>query len=521
MSRHWLDLYGQWIQEKIDAASARRNAQYTVQAYTRCLQSLKNVDPAVDYENPETLKKLPYFGTKICAMLEKKAAAYRRANGLPALPLARNVPELCERPVVKRSAKRRQYIPKFNSVAYHIAIVVRKFELADAWGHGIGRSELVQRVKRQLASAPASNVAKQLPAVQPALTQLKAHDLLYARNGRYFLSEEGAKVADALLLASGEVTEAPAAQAAPATPRVRADIEPSGYLTEVWQPNDFRVRLLLDNREIAGKNNRRGFAEALELHGVSCATVPLSVGDIQWVAEHVQTHQRAVLNCIVERKALGDLSQSIIDGRLNEQKQRLARSAIDNVIYLIEMVGSADLKKAQAITTAMSQILVCAGFNLHQTSSQNDTVLYMRQLTAELRALYGARPLTVVIPNVDSLESSVAAARADLGDAGVAIDFDAFNAALAKSRVTVGYLFVTMLMAIRGVSAEKAQIIQRVFPTPHHLWTAYKQCADELERQNLVHTKTAALFGRKRISVDLSSKIYSLWGRESRPNSLG
>lgn len=51
--------------------------------------------------------------------------------------------------------------------------------------------------------------------------------------------------------------------------------------------------------------------------------------------------QRAirVLDCIVERKTVIDLASSIVDGRYDEQKQRLCGCGVPHVVYLVEGVS--------------------------------------------------------------------------------------------------------------------------------------------------------------------------------------
>lgn len=46
-----------------------------------------------------------------------------------------------------------------------------------------------------------------------------------------------------------------------------------------------------------------------------------------------------VLDCIVERKTVMDLASSIIDGRYDEQKQRLMSCGVPHVVYLVEGIS--------------------------------------------------------------------------------------------------------------------------------------------------------------------------------------
>jgi len=61
----------------------------------------------------------------------------------------------------------------------------------------------------------------------------------------------------------------------------------------------------------------------------------LSVGDFLWVAK-TSSGQEYVLNYIIERKQISDLQSSIMDGRYYEQKFRLSKCGLKQVIYLVE-----------------------------------------------------------------------------------------------------------------------------------------------------------------------------------------
>ncbi|POM63419.1 Crossover junction endonuclease MUS81-like protein, partial [Phytophthora palmivora] len=108
--------------------------------------------------------------------------------------------------------------------------------------------------------------------------------------------------------------------------------------TDTWE-----LVLLLDHREIIERRNPRILERKLLERNVNCEVRALSVGDVQWIARRHRMGgetQEFMLNVIVERKEVHDLSGSIIDRRFFEQKTRLAtvrESCGDvHVIYLIE-----------------------------------------------------------------------------------------------------------------------------------------------------------------------------------------
>lgn len=54
-----------------------------------------------------------------------------------------------------------------------------------------------------------------------------------------------------------------------------------------------------------------------------------------------------------------------------------------------------------------------------------------------------------------------------------------------KSNHSLKVLFIQMLMTINGISAEKAQAIQRLFPTPRHLIDKYRELGESLGKGHL------------------------------------
>jgi crossover junction endonuclease MUS81 len=85
-----------------------------------------------------------------------------------------------------------------------------------------------------------------------------------------------------------------------------------------------------------------------------------------------------------------------------------------------------------------------------------------------------------------------------------------FAAIASKSAsLTIGDLFLKMLMNIRGVSAEKAIEIQKHFPTLIAMVNAMSR-VDAAEGKMLV-ANCCSKFGRKKIGPALSAKIYDVF----------
>jgi hypothetical protein len=98
------------------------------------------------------------------------------------------------------------------------------------------------------------------------------------------------------------------------------------FTPRTLSPGRFKVVLVIDMRE-GGKDRdaRLELVEALRRHGVEVERRTLWLGDMIWVARPVGAQgplglDDVVLDSIVERKRLDDLTHSIKDGRYASQK---------------------------------------------------------------------------------------------------------------------------------------------------------------------------------------------------------
>ena len=78
--------------------------------------------------------------------------------------------------------------------------------------------------------------------------------------------------------------------------------------------------------------------------------------------------------------------------------------------------------------------------------------------------------------------------------------------------LTLKDLYLRMLMTIRGVSAEKASSLMKIYPTPNQLLQAYKFMSEE-EAKGLAKEMTKDNIGRRRWGQSLSEKLWEVWGK--------
>lgn len=545
----WKPLLLDWLREARAAtllqAQKPNGSRYKLGALDKAIESIECNTESV--EDVADLTKLPHVGEKTVAMLKQRIEKHCTRNADTPLPASMAPqPLLCspsQPPKVLASKKsgqmypfapppppkKREYIPKYGSAPYHVLITMRLNEIDDPLTPGIGQSELQRLMKPRTAGVLEGAVGRPTPAVGMALKTLREHECVYLQNSRFFLDDPGRDLADRLVLASGDPeltkkvqTNAPKRRVVDESELSAECSENSGtsYVVDEWPADSFIVKLVIDNREVASKNDRTGLVNDLRNLGLDLDVQSLSLGDCVWVAEHRRSGRRAVLDWILERKTLADLRASIHDGRYHDQKRRLARSTVPHVVYLIEFANNVTnnemfKENRKKFQTVLSQTLVRANFRLKITRSQNETVQYIAKVTELLQRRYADNPLRVVVPNVAQFEASMSRARSELVGSAVAIDFSAFHEALAKSKMrTIGETFRLMLRTIKGISPEKASAIQRVYPTPSHLRRAYLALKDEKDRRELVFKATQHHVRRQQLRVGLSEAIYAVW----RPN---
>lgn len=292
-------------------------------------------------------------------------------------------------------------------------------------------------------------------------------------------------------------------------------------------PSEYEIFLVLDNREIQMKTNRDYFQQRLASKGVNCLTRSLDLGDVLWIAKKKGTQAQTnelVLGYIVERKRLDDLVTSIKDGRFTEQKTRLKNSGMDKVIYVVEEYNREEAERfgAQAIQTAMSSTQIIDGIFLKRTNSIDETIDYLVSATNLVKKIYKDTTLYSIpghlISHQNYLDLKAAYKRKKQPKTEYLVNYPLFNQINAKNAsTTIHDIYLHMLMTIRGVNAERALSLMKVFPTPHSLLTAFRDKTPE-EGKLLAKNATATHITRRRWGVSISEKLYQTWGASSYPN---
>lgn len=297
-------------------------------------------------------------------------------------------------------------------------------------------------------------------------------------------------------------------------------------------PGTFTVQLVLDNREVRTKDDRDYIADELTKKGAKPLVRPLELGDFFWVAKchdpdllsrYGEEGSEICLDWIVERKRLDDLVGSITDGRFQEQKFRLRKSGVKNVIYLIEefSLSSEKITKFhEAIQSAIATTQVVNGYFVKRTIKLDETIRYLARMTKMLKSLYESTPLYLIPTNALTpttylpLLTHLRTHPSHL-DKSYHITYPSFASLSSKSdTLTLRDVFLKMLMCTRGISGDKALAIQKHWGTPKAFIEAFEGCGGQKGREALIETKLGGMVGRAKIKGVLGAKVAAVWGEE-------
>jgi crossover junction endonuclease MUS81 len=327
-------------------------------------------------------------------------------------------------------------------------------------------------------------------------------------------------------------------------------------------PKSFTIQLVLDTREVRTPADRDYISGELQKQGITPQVRALEVGDAMWVAKcndpndlarHGEEGDEVMLDWIIERKRLDDLIGSIKDGRFHEQKFRLRRSGIKNVIYLIEefavthpdSTSGSGAQYQEMVASAIASTQVLNEYFIKKTKHLDESIRYLARMTLFLRKMYGVQdpPSTqagqaesdanttqntsppthiskiALIPGrrlaTDSYLTILDNLRTRDPTVTYGVSFSTFSALTSKSDIlTLRDVFLKMLMCTRGVTGEKALEIQQIWPTPRHLVEAY-MALEPSARDTMVSNRMQEVVGRKKVAKELSKRIAEIWGQAS------
>ncbi|XP_051228193.1 crossover junction endonuclease MUS81 isoform X1 [Lolium perenne] len=218
----------------------------------------------------------------------------------------------------------------------------------------------------------------------------------------------------------------------------------------------YEVVLILDDRETLGRRARRNVVDNIRSQfGIPVKMKRLPVGDAIWIAHHKVLHTEYVLDFIVERKSVDDLVGSIRDNRYKDQKLRLKKCGLKNLIYLVE--GDPNTVDAsESVKTACFTTEILEGFDVQRTTGYSDTEKKYGQLTRSIIDYY----------------STNFSAGAD--SSRLCLTYDEFVKRCSDlEKVTMSDVFALQLMQVPQATEEAVLAVTSLYPTLLSLAQAY------------------------------------------------
>ncbi|KAI0593891.1 hypothetical protein F4775DRAFT_469072 [Biscogniauxia sp. FL1348] len=565
-----------WVKEWVDLAR-ERNSKGLI-TYKHAYDALKACP--VTFNHPSQLQQLRGFGPKLCDRLTAQLQKHCQENGLPMPKRPRkwrvaglagqegeDHDEEAEQRPAKKPRRPKPYVPTFRSGAY--AIIRALSSLEEGTREGMTRVQLIGAAQEHCDSSfSVPDDPKKFYTAWNSMKTLLDKDLVYERGRplrKYTLTDEGWEVAR-------RIQQAVNPNHPSLAPPQRSELEPEAGPEEVQEipslpvlqplqesvyanvvadggnisnspaipnfrpirlaPGSFTVHLVLDVREVRAKTDRDYMQDELAKRGVKPIMRSLELGDALWIAKCHDPNflsrtgsegDEVVLDWIVERKRLDDLIGSIKDGRFHEQKFRLKRSGVKNVVYIVEeisMDAAGFQKYEEAVQSAIASTQVVNGYFLKKTQKMDDTIRYLTRMTMLLKKQYESKSLFVIptqvitaknyLPLLEHLQQKEPAT-------SYYISYPAFASMASKSdSMTLRDLYLKMLMCTKQVTGEKALEIQKRWKTPHEFVRAFENCGvgeeGKKRKRELVFAQMGNLVGRRKITKPISQRIAEVWG---------
>lgn len=368
----WLSFLNEWKEEALARGSK------VERAYRKAHQSLSACP--IEFQHPCQTTQLSGIGPTIATKLEERLQKWCHENDQP-MPQRPGRPnkrpddvanaddQESNQPAKKRAAPvKRAYIPQHRSGAYGllIGLYARTVASGDA-AVRVSKSDLIGAARPYSdteydnASASSSRPSAAVPmssqragnssaasGSRSFYTGWSSVKTLIAKGyivqtgnpARYSLGDQGYKIAQTLALDAG-LQDMPVSHQELGSvntsndeddediqfePQPLADVEPV-----VLPAGSYTIHLIVDNRErhrFGHRHEREPLAALLIDKGIDVEVRALEVGDAVWLARKINgsgsEHDEVVLDFIVERKRLDDLTSSILDGRWRDQKVRFS-----------------------------------------------------------------------------------------------------------------------------------------------------------------------------------------------------
>ncbi|EGC35338.1 hypothetical protein DICPUDRAFT_78969 [Dictyostelium purpureum] len=286
------------------------------------------------------------------------------------------------------------------------------------------------------------------------------------------------------------------------------------------------IKCFIDNREVKSVTERDYIVNKLKNNGINAEIKKLELGDFIWVAID-EKGEEWLLDYIMERKRIDDLSSSIMDGRYKEQKFRLKKTGCNNIIYLVEGVLSNNIMASQqykkwgsvnfglspdALASALVSTQINDDITIKQTISLEETIEYITFTTEYFKDKL-CKPSFLSTSNPSHLETlKKFIYKGEIIQCSV----DTFNQSNVKSKgLMLLEFFAIQLMQIPGISPEKARTIVDHYPTPYSLYIALKRFkGDDKTASNFFKDFEFGKNNRK-FGSDISERLFKIYNNKT------
>ncbi|CAD2100134.1 crossover junction endonuclease MUS81, putative [Plasmodium vinckei brucechwatti] len=243
------------------------------------------------------------------------------------------------------------------------------------------------------------------------------------------------------------------------------------------------------------------------------------------VEENVD-YEEYVLKWIIERKALNDLSSSIIDGRYDEQKYRLMRSKETcHIIYLIEDSNNSfknytNTSKIsyETLTNVQHSIRLINGFSILRSQSIKHTFLLLSEIHSEI-----VKNLKEIC-NVKNNEDIVHNEKLETYLKNNSSSWEIWNNESKKSKNNiVKETFGKQLRLINMCGADATELLVSLWPTPIKLNEALNKythngiLAEKLKR---IYLKNRDMVGKRKVKSPVDANLIAQLRQLYAPDSI-
>lgn len=334
-----------------------------------------------------------------------------------------------------------------------------------------------------------------------------------ARDPLYFLTEEGLDLAQKLIAFSQNKADEFYSQDETSTdtqqPFLSSQQSTSNH-AYCWNEGDPNFELKANTYDIILIIDQREKIDIVSPErSMKMETRTLACGDFLWIArpKGISPSDKTkdlVLDYVIERKRLDDLSSSIMDGRFQQQKQRLLNTGVRRPIFLIEETANL---RAGAITSsglaqAVVNILTHDGIDVEKVKNSSHSNDYLVSMTKCIERFYANKD--IISCNQEKLKSGEA-------NENEFMTFAEFQTKGAKiTNWTVREMFAKHLIQITGMSDRRVAVIIKEYKTLSSLIEAYRKCKSEKEKESLL-AKLKIPDSNRTIGPAISKRVYACY----------